>query len=74
MSDEGRKRKIAATKAYTRLPEVRERLIEQGKAILCEYSSMKEAGRVTGIRDGNISKCCNGLVKHAGGYTWRFAN
>lgn len=94
MSEEGRKRKIAATKAYTRLPEVRERLIKQGKVIakygmmksrkvyqcddfgniLCEYSSMKEAGRATGIRDGNISKCCNGLVKHAGGYTWRFAN
>lgn len=38
-----------------------------------EYKSMKEAGRCTGIRDGNICKCCKGMVKTAGGYIWQYA-
>lgn len=38
-----------------------------------EYKSMKEAGRQTGIRDGNICKCCKGMVNKAGGYIWRYA-
>ena len=37
------------------------------------YSSMKEAGRATGIRDGNINKCCHGKVRRAGGYYWRIS-
>ena len=46
---------------------------ENGKFIK-EYQSMKEAGRVTGIRDGNICKCCKGMVNKAGGYIWRYAD
>lgn len=38
------------------------------------YESLNEAGRQTGVRDGNISKCCNGKVRSAGGYIWRFAS
>ena len=29
---------------------------------------------VTGIDDGNISKCCLGNLKSAGGYIWRYAS
>ena len=42
--------------------------------VIATYPSMKEAGRKTGIRDGNISKCCNGTAKTAGGYIWRYAS
>jgi len=41
--------------------------------VICTYKSMKEAFRATGIRDGNISKCCHGKAKSAGGYSWRYA-
>lgn len=38
------------------------------------FESMKEAGRETGVRDGNISMCCNGKRHKTGGYIWRFAD
>ena len=42
--------------------------------LIAEYESLHEADRVTGVRNGNISKCCNGITKTAGGYVWRYAN
>ena len=42
--------------------------------VVAVYESAKEAFRMTGIRDGNISKCCRNKVKHAGGYCWRYAS
>lgn len=36
------------------------------------WESQKEASRVTGISQQNISKCCNGKLKTAGGYCWVF--
>ena len=36
------------------------------------WDSQKEASEATGISQGNISKCCNGLLKTAGGYCWVF--
>jgi hypothetical protein len=36
------------------------------------FKSMKDAEKETGIRTGNISKCCHGIVKTAGGYQWKF--
>ena len=41
--------------------------------VIHRFESMKSAGRETGIRDGNISKCCRGKALTAGGYKWRFA-
>ena len=38
------------------------------------YQSGKEAGRTTGIRDGNIVNCCKGRQKSSGGYIWQYAN
>ena len=35
------------------------------------FSSMSEASRITGITTGNISSCCNGKLKTAGGYIWK---
>ena len=36
------------------------------------YKSMSEASRDTGVPLGNISYCCNGKLKSAGGYTWKY--
>ena len=41
---------------------------------LCMFESTKQAQRETGVRSGNISKCCNGIVNTAGEYIWRYAN
>ena len=38
------------------------------------YPSCIEAERQTGIHNANISHCCNGKLKRAGGYHWEFVN
>lgn len=39
---------------------------------IAEYNSLAEAGRNTGIIYPRISNCCNGKVKQAGGFQWKF--
>lgn len=39
---------------------------------ICEYSSVHEASRITGINRGNIGSCCRGLYKKTKGYIWKF--
>ena len=41
--------------------------------LLATFPSTNEAGRVTGIAQQHISSCCNGKLKSAGGYVWRYA-
>lgn len=41
--------------------------------LLATFPSTREAERVTGISQSNISSCCNGKRKSAGGYIWRYA-
>lgn len=36
------------------------------------YQSTRDAGRLTNISQGNISSCCNGILKSAGGYKWYY--
>lgn len=50
---------------------------KQSIPVLCEttgvlYKSLTEASKQTGIYLSNISACCNGRLKSAGGYVWRF--
>lgn len=45
--------------------------IQDGK-IIAEFFSTYEAERKTGIRRNNISECCSGKYKHAGGYQWKY--
>lgn len=40
---------------------------------IATYPSIMEAERQTGICNGNISACCNGRYKSAGGFIWRRA-
>ena len=39
---------------------------------IAEYHSMNEAERQTDIAQGSISRCCNGKLKSAGGFKWRY--
>ena len=39
---------------------------------IAEYHSTREAERATGTNNGNISSCCSGKVKTAGGFQWKF--
>lgn len=36
------------------------------------FKSLREAERLTGINHGNISKVCNKIYKHSGGYIFRY--
>lgn len=38
------------------------------------FSSAHEAERKTGVRNGNIARCCSGKTASAGGYKWQCAN
>ena len=37
-----------------------------------EFASIGEAARATGAREPNITAACNGRIKTAGGYKWRY--
>ena len=41
--------------------------------LLATFPSTLEAGGVTGIAPQNISECCRGKRKSAGGYVWRYS-
>lgn len=41
-------------------------------APLLIFDSQREANRLTNINQSNISACCRGKYKTAGGYKWRF--
>ena len=36
------------------------------------FKSLSEAARESGIGQGNISKCCKGLINQAGGFRWEY--
>ena len=46
---------------------------KQTGELLATFPSTREAERVTGINQSNISECCKGKRKSAGGYIWRYA-
>ena len=43
----------------------------KGTGKIIQFHSQAEASRKTGIRQGDISSCCSGRYKSAGGYVWR---
>ena len=40
--------------------------------LIGEYSSLKEAEKITNIKYQQISSCCRNLRKTAGGYIWKY--
>ena len=61
--------------AYSR-PQLAKRRVQmldkKTGELLATFPSTREAERVTGINQGSISHCCNGKLKSAGGYKWRY--
>ena len=41
---------------------------------IAEYSSMREAGRITGVSDSKICEVCHGHRNTTGGYKWKIIN
>ena len=48
-------------------------ICESGE-ILCRYSSIQKASKMTGIAAGGIHKCLNGTMTTSGGYRWAYAD
>lgn len=48
-------------------------LDKQTGELLATFPSLMEAVRVTGINKGNISSCCKGKYKSAGGFLWKYS-
>ena len=40
--------------------------------LIREWFGAKEVERVLGIYQGNVTKCCQGKLKSAGGFVWRY--
>lgn len=41
---------------------------------IASFSNAHEAERITGVKNGNIARCCRGEAKTTGGYKWQYAN
>ena len=81
---EVRKKVSESNKGKTRSEEHKKKISESMKktpvigihkitGLIIEYPSTKEAERITGINSGNIVKCCKGIRKSTGGYTWMYS-
>lgn len=48
--------------------------IDKESGLIMWWQSAKEAGRITGIDQGSITRCCQGKYKSAGGNIWFYAD
>lgn len=81
-SDETRRKMSEAMKGKTlteeqkcKISKANSKTIEQLTAegdVVNVFSSLTEAGKMTGINIGSISSVCKGRYKQAGGYCWRY--
>ena len=44
--------------------------LDSDKNILAKFESTRQAERITGVSQANISKCCRGMTSSANGYWW----
>ena len=47
-------------------------MFDKTSELIATFPSTMEAERITGIYQSSISQCCNGKLKSAGGYIWRY--
>lgn len=47
--------------------------INKVSGLILEFPSAREAGRVLGINQSHITKCCKGKYKSIGGFYWYYA-
>lgn len=62
----GTRTKRAAEKCFKKVIQ-----LDLNDNVLNEFESMTQAEQKTGALAQNISSCCNGKRKSAGGYKWR---
>ena len=62
----GTRTKRAAEKCFKKVIQ-----LDLNDNVLNEFESIKQAGQKTGALARNISSCCNGKRKSAGGFKWR---
>lgn len=62
----GTRTKRAAEKCFKKVIQ-----LDLNDNVLNEFESMVQAEQETGVSRRNISSCCNGKRKSAGGYKWR---
>ena len=48
--------------------------INKISGLIVDFPSIMEASRQTGIDQGNITRCCKGKLKSAGGYYWMYSD
>lgn len=48
--------------------------LDLSNTYITKFNSLTEAEKATGIPHQNISKCCSGKLKTAGGFKWRYIN
>ena len=77
-SEESKKKISEVRKGIQFSEETKKKMSEaHSKKILCietnvTYPSLSEAKRLTGVNIAGISNACNGKLKTAGGYHWKF--
>ena len=72
-TDETKRKMSAAQLNRTDQLKAVSQFTKEGEFI-ATYPSAHEAERQTGVNQGNISSCCHGRYKSAGGYVWRLDN
>lgn len=48
--------------------------LDKNNQFIAEYQSLKEASQKTKCNISDICSCCNGKLKSAGGFIWRYKN
>ena len=58
----------------TRLERISKKILQYSKSgeFIREWQSAAEVERVLGIDNSNITKCCKGKRKSAGGFVWKY--
>lgn len=72
LSEEHRRKLSEAHKgkSYPKSYKPVEQWSKDGTTLIAVYESMSDAARQTGTKCSNISACCRGKAKSAGGYIW----
>lgn len=82
-NEETRKKISAARKGKHQSEETKKKIQDKKKKIsilqfdlkgnfICEYVSLREAERKTGVKHGNIKKVCDLEYKQCNGFIWRY--
>lgn len=72
VSEETKKKMSEAHTGKTNAPTKSVLQFSKNEEFIAEYPSIMEAERQTGCYNQNISQCCQGKRKSAGGFIWKY--